>query len=86
MACTLFCAATTPNPDVVLMYLHEAALGADKVRVEDIGVGGKNDARSPAGLRRNPLGELPALQVRLRGAPSCRTTQGGGGGGGDAGV
>ena len=58
MACTLFSAASTPNPDVVLMYMHEAALGADKVRVEDVGMGGENDARSPHGLRRNPLGEL----------------------------
>ena len=52
-----------PNPDVVLMYMHEAALGADKVQVEDVGMGGENDARSPHGLRRNPLGELPSLQV-----------------------
>eukprot|EP00729_Bicosta_minor_P003428 gene3428-25565_t len=50
-----------PNGDLVTMYLAETGLGK-YVDVKIAAIGRDGDMRSPAGLKMNPLGEVPVLQ------------------------
>ena len=58
---TLFSAPGTPSPDTVHFYLAEAGI-VDRVTIEKVQIG-KAANRADDFLLKNPMGEVPALQL-----------------------